>query len=68
MCPRQLEDLDHSSFEATVAPDGTLFRICAGDSPNNPYVPAIPTGMRPWGLYGPGEGIDFAHTNAPPAR
>jgi hypothetical protein len=56
------------SFEATLAPDGTLFRVCAGDSPDNPYVAAIPTGVRPWGLYGPGEGIDFAHTNAPPAR
>jgi hypothetical protein len=56
------------SFEATLAPDGTLFRVCAGDSPLNPYVAAIPTGVRPWGLYGPGEGIDFAHTNAPPAR
>ncbi|MFO0713306.1 MAG: hypothetical protein U0353_25855 [Sandaracinus sp.] len=56
------------SFDGTLAPDGTLFRVCAGDSPDNPYVAAIPTGVRPWGLYGPGEGIDFAHTNAPPAR
>jgi hypothetical protein len=30
------------SFEATLAPDGTLFRVCAGDSPDNPYVAANP--------------------------
>lgn len=60
--------LTSCSFEATLAPDGTLFRVCGGASPLNPYVTAIPTGARPWGLYGPGEGIDFAHTNAPPAR
>lgn len=47
-----------------VTGTGILFRICAGETPLDPYVTAIPTGVRPWGLYGPGEGIDFAHQRA----
>lgn len=53
---------------SSLAPDGTLFRLCAGDAVDNPYLTAIPTGVRPWGAYGPGEGIDFARTNAAPPR